>query len=621
MNFKKFIISYITISLIAITLFSVFVLTSCEKELSVPPEPAFRNLVGIIQDKTTGQRIPNAFVTIKPAESEKVFQTTSDAMGAFSLNAPVYPSSTPYHVYVSANGYLPADTVVQCNCDVLEVGLVLMTKPLCGVEFSPSNIVNFDTVNAGITRIKNIWIKNPTLVQVRIDSLSLLNSNYSFSAGINLPYQLMAGDSVLVTLNFSPKTAGSHNDTLKVYTNCPQYSVIPAFLLAEAVIADCGLQISPSDIDFGVAGVGDTLRRTITLSTPYQTPVVVDSVKFIPPQPDVVIDPVFLNQLPVTVTNGNPISFTVTVIPSSSGQFAGTLAAYSSTCENEASYSSNFRGSVFDRLCEVRPDSISIGRTPGDIRLSFGFPNYTFVIRNLSSSLPLTIQYLRIPNAEYFDITPGAPITINPLDSVNITITYKKIFVGTLRDTLVVVTDGSCGARIPIIAQYQNQGYQGASLFRWSNVPNLSNPDAIFNGFRFADSSVVTDSVSICPFDSTFISPTSSADLRFDGIVYMNFGERFARLRAVNGMKYLGNAQDENLEFIKSNWQPRIVDPNGDWSNLNGCSETIQDGLFKRGDVIAVKERNNTLSLMMVQSIETTIVEGYEFIYFLFITL
>ncbi len=623
MKIKKYNIINLTAVAVIIGIISLFIIISCEKELPVPAAPAERELVGIVQDAQTGARLANAFVSIKPEGTDVVFNTVTDAAGSFKIITPVYPQNTNYYVYVSANGYLPESKIVQCNCDVLEVGLVLMSKPGCGIEFFPSNVIDYDTVNVGISSTKVVWLKVPsTSTQVTVDSLRIDNSNYNINFQFNLPVTIMPGDSLPITVTFSPNSQGNHNDSILVFTNClGPTSRIPLILLGEAITADCGLQVSPSTFDFGNIGVGDTIRRTFTLTNPYQIPVVVDSVRFIPSSENVSVDPNFLLGLPVTVTNGVPINFDIIITARNAESINGSIEVYSSTCENNKSYTSDLRGRIFNRLCEIRPDSISIGRQPGPIRLSFGFPTYTFSIRNLSSTLPLTVEYLRVPNELYFEVTPAAPITINPLDSVLVTIRYSKIFVGTLQDTLIVGTNGSCGASVPIFAQYQNVGYQGASLFRWSNVPNLSNPDAIFKGFSFSDSTVVTDSISICAFDTSFAQPNTSADLRFDGIIYVGFGERYARLRAINGMKYLGNAQDEVLEFVKSNWQPRITDPNGDWSNLNGCSETIQDGLFKRGDVIAIKERDNTIALVMIQTVDTTIVEGYEFLYFLYITL
>jgi hypothetical protein len=187
---------------------------------------------------------------------------------------------------------------------------------------SPSTL-SFGQVMTGANASLPVVLTNGRSWKVTISGIQTVGSAFSMS-GPAFPLTLAAGQSVALSVTFTPQSAGTAGGSL--FVDGPALS-IP---LSGTGAAAGQLIIAPAPLNFGDVGVGATQTQAITLSASGAS-VTVSSATSSGSQ--FVLDGAYF---PLTIAAGKSLSFNVAFTPLISGAESGTLSFLSNASNSDA---------------------------------------------------------------------------------------------------------------------------------------------------------------------------------------------------------------------------------------------------------------------------------------------
>jgi hypothetical protein len=211
------------------------------------------------------------------------------------------------------------------------------------------------------------------------------------------------------------------------------------------------------------------------------------------------------------------------------------------------------------------------------------------------------------------------PATLQPLASLRVGVQFEPTGIESLQVWVRIVSNGSCPDSLRVIGNSRSRyPVQVAAVDRW--LPP-DNPDYEYKGWHFNDKRVKSDTTRFCPvtISSNYPPPRNlgpdSADFRFVDF----FGDPttgYCLIHASNKLLKLGNVSPprpaQPIPFTEDNWRFNVRDFNS--FATFGCSQT-----FNRGDVIAIRKRDNTYALIQIEIWYTTLNTGYHELSFKYI--
>ncbi len=130
--------------------------------------------------------------------------------------------------------------------------------------FPTPNFINFGIVNTGQFSDRTVTITNgATATSTAAGSVSA-SAPFSVQSGGG-PFNLAPGQSVMVTVRFSPTAAGSALEYLSVNNTSPFVFTESIPLIGTGVVP-ANISVNPSSVDFGNVTVGQSASRTIIIT-------------------------------------------------------------------------------------------------------------------------------------------------------------------------------------------------------------------------------------------------------------------------------------------------------------------------------------------------------------------
>ena len=507
--------------LLALLVIGIIIIISCEKEIGIDPIPTERPIKGILVDANDNSiRVSNAIVAITPVNKNIDYNTsitTSDDEGFFEVNTLVLPSSQPYQVHIDAtnNGYMLKDTIVNCDCDVLELNFIKLDKYSCGISIIP-NLIEFEKSFIDIPKSNTVTISNSSALPLNITDINFSNSIFNLEQGsIVFPKYLEPGEQTTIVINFTPTDNIEYSDSIIVRTDCDENSDFIALLHGMGESSPCGIQLSPSIINLpNNFVVGDTLQYTVTITgSPEATePVIVDSI-FNPFGSNV-----FFNEnelVGIQIQPGEEREFTIFVTSETEQSLLDSLKFYTS-CDD-----SSYNSLIIDGKSNTRKCDIIVDGQP--TKLGINQDTLIFIIKNLSDVLDLS--YNVTPLDQPFNITP-LPLqgTLPPLGEKLFYLTFNINSSGDSNQVLTIFTNADCKLQENLFASFSIPSLNKATIYRW--IPNpeneskvLSNPDYIGWGFNLSERKQKPDSINICGSNNpNMMANNTESDFRFNYI-------------------------------------------------------------------------------------------------------
>ncbi len=329
------------------------------------------------------------------------------------------------------------------------------------IKLNPSSF-SFGNVRMGQTQTQAAALSNPGKVAVTIMRVAISQKGFALS-GLTLPMTLRAGQSVPVSVSFTPTTNGAVRGTIsfsgrvsvRVAKQRPvvfggrqadtvfAVSTLPTALnvaVSGVGMATGQLVVSPPSLALGNVKIGGSLAQSATLINSSTTSVTVS-------QATVSGKGFRMSGItfPLTLAAGGRKSFTITFAPQSAGSSSGSIAVMSDASNSVVSMPVSGMATALGTLA-ANPASLSFGSVQvgqGQI-LSETLTN--------SGSSSVTVSQANFTGSGFTTTGLSLPLTLAAGQSVAFSVTFKPQSSGPVSGALTLTSDASNGALIVPIA-------------------------------------------------------------------------------------------------------------------------------------------------------------------------
>ncbi len=145
-------------------------------------------------------------------------------------------------------------------------GTVSVVTPLAtGISITPPSI-DFGNVTVGTSSDQTITITNTSVASVLHGTVGSLSAPFSVVSGGGAFNNVLPGNSVTVTVRFSPAAAGLSSATLTITHTLGVQSGSTDVPLSGTGVSPINISVTPATVDFGSVAIGSSSDQTITIT-------------------------------------------------------------------------------------------------------------------------------------------------------------------------------------------------------------------------------------------------------------------------------------------------------------------------------------------------------------------
>ncbi|WP_348260872.1 choice-of-anchor D domain-containing protein [Telmatobacter sp. DSM 110680] len=318
--------------------------------------------------------------------------------------------------------------------------------------------LSFGNVAVGTAVTKSVTITSSGTVAVTINSDSISGSGFSVSGG-SFPATLNPGQAAVVTVQFDPTTASASTGQLTISSNAPNTTVS---------LSGTGTTITPtvSALACSSTSITGSLADNCTVSLSGSAPTGGVSVS-ITSSGSAVTVPVSIT-VPATATSA---SFTANVSAVTSAQTITLTAASGST-----SQSASLQLNAATPALSLNATSIAFGP------IVINNATTQTVTMTSTGTAPVTVNAVTVTGSG-FTVTPvSLPATLNPGQTMNITMTFDPTATGPATGQLTVSSNSSANSTATVALSGTGNPHQ--VLLNWGAPSGTSDPIAGYNIYR-----------------------------------------------------------------------------------------------------------------------------------------
>jgi Cep192 domain 4/Abnormal spindle-like microcephaly-assoc'd, ASPM-SPD-2-Hydin/HYDIN/CFA65/VesB-like, Ig-like domain len=326
--------------------------------------------------------------------------------------------------------------------------------------------LGFGSVQLGNSQTLSETLTNSGGTSVTISAASATGSGFTAS-GLTLPITLSAGQSVSFSVAFSPTSGGSASGNLAITSNASDPALnVP---LSGTGTTPGQLTTSPSSLGFGSIQVGNSRTLGETLTNSGGTSVTISAAT----STASAFTPSGLT-LPITLSAGQSVSFSVSFAPLSGGSATGSLVISSNGSNPALSVSLTGTGTSPGQLA-VAPSTINFGNV-----IVGTTQNQTGTLS--ASNAPVTVSSLGANGSEFSVSGISLPITIAAGNSVSFQVTFAPQSSGTASANLTFASNASSSPTVQSLTGSGTPPAQHSVALTWS--PSTSSGVVGYNVYR-----------------------------------------------------------------------------------------------------------------------------------------
>jgi len=324
---------------------------------------------------------------------------------------------------------------------VLAVSVVLITGCSGGVTGSvsvlptvgtiTSNIatINFSPTQVGATATQNVTL-SVSGAPITVTSAQVSGAGFAVTSPA-LPSTLSSGQSLALTIQFAPQTAGQLSGSLVIASSASN-SMLTVALLGSGTAASAGtIAANSTTVNFAPTQVGATATQNVMLSVS-GAPITVTSLQvsgagFTGASP----------MLPSTLSPGQSLVLAVQFAPQTVGQLSGSLVIASSASNSMLTVALLGSGTAAS-AGTIAANSTTVNFAPTQVGAT-ATQNVTLSV----SGAPITVTSLQVSGAGFTGASSMLPSTLSPGQSLALTIQFAPQTVGQLSGSLVIASNAS----------------------------------------------------------------------------------------------------------------------------------------------------------------------------------
>lgn len=341
----------------------------------------------------------------------RYLSATSKGFHTIAMRLP-QSSNRPLSVFFASTFILVALTAMPLSARQTPTQLVC----------SPPN-VRFGTVVVGQSEDQEMVLTNNGETSATVSAISVDSSEFSVS-GISLPLTLSAGQSVALTLVFSPESTGGTSGKMTITSNAENPS-LQAEIQGDGVKSQA-LTATPSSLSFGPVSVGASASRSVVVSNPHTwsetlTALQTNGAGFSVSGPT----------MPLALAGGQSVTLNISFSPQEAGVSAGNI------------YVSGVALGI---------PLAGIGTTLGQLSIAPGTLSFGNVDVGTSTTQPstmtatggsVTVSSASSSNSQFSISGVSLPVTINTGQSVSFDVVFAPTKTGSDSATLSFTSNAS----------------------------------------------------------------------------------------------------------------------------------------------------------------------------------
>lgn len=227
---------------------------------------------------------------------------------------------------------------------------------IAGGFLSAPSSMSFGNVTVGSSQSQTLAISNTGGASITISSDAINGSGFTAS-GLSFPYTLAAGASANLSITFAPTTSGTDSATLTLTSNASDPTVYVS-LSGTGTTSTGTIAVSPGSMSFGNVTIGNaqTQNGSVTASGGSVTVSSVSS--------NSSLFTIGGLSLPVTLSSGQSVPFTVTFAPTTTGTASANLT-FTSSNSNSAIETASGSGTTIQHIVDLSWNASTTGSITG----------------------------------------------------------------------------------------------------------------------------------------------------------------------------------------------------------------------------------------------------------------
>jgi hypothetical protein len=297
-------------------------------------------------------------------------------------------------------------------------------------------VLSLGTVKVGGSSSAVTALKNAGTANVTLSKIDLSGAGFS-TTGIVTPVVIVPGESVALSVRFSPTAAGTKTGIILLTSSQGAVTTVSASGTATAgttpppPAATPELTVSPGSINFGSVVAGVTNTQTVQLANPGTASVTISAANMT----GTGFATSGLN-LPLTLSAGQSSTFNVQFNPKAAGASSGNLSFSSNATNAASSVSISGTGVAAGLTLSVSPSSVSFGNvTVGNSS------SRNITVTNTGNS-NVSIAAVNLTGAQ-LTLTGGSAVTLSPSQSVNLTVQFSPTSAASTSGSIAIVSNAT----------------------------------------------------------------------------------------------------------------------------------------------------------------------------------
>ena len=298
-------------------------------------------------------------------------------------------------------------------------------------------VLSLGTVKVGGSSSAVTALKNAGTANVTLSKIDLSGAGFS-TTGIVTPVVIVPGESLALSVRFSPTAAGTKTGVILLTTSQGAVTTVSASGIATAATtpppppaATPELTVSPGSINFGSVVAGVTNTQTVQLANPGTASVTISAANMT----GTGFATSGLN-LPLTLSAGQSSTFNVQFNPKAAGASTGNLSLSSNASNAASSISLSGTGIAAGLTLSVSPSSVSFGNvTVGNSS------SRNITVTNTGNS-NVAIAGVNLTGAQ-LTLTGGSAVTLSPSQSINLTVQFSPTSAASTSGSVSIVSNAT----------------------------------------------------------------------------------------------------------------------------------------------------------------------------------
>jgi hypothetical protein len=287
---------------------------------------------------------------------------------------------------------------------------------------------------------------------------------------------LNAGQSMALTVQFKPTTAGTVSGQLTISSNSTTGGTSTVAVSGTGTAApNPQLTVSPGSLALGSVTVNSATTQSVTLTSSGTSAVTVNSASISGAGFSITA-----GTFPATLNAGQSMTLTVQFKPTATGTVSGqlTISSNSTTGSTSTVALSGTGAAAPDPELTVSASSLSFGSLEVDTSTT------KTVTLTSSGTSAVTVNSASTSGPDFTVVSGSLPTTLNPGQTVTVTVQFKPTIAGTLTDQLTISSNSITGSTTQVALSGTATAASHEVDLYWNPPTSSTDPVVGYNVYR-----------------------------------------------------------------------------------------------------------------------------------------